>query len=447
MRCIPRIILAAILLLCAGIVRSNLLAQPLLPSTGSGDRKLIDGVAAVVGTEVILISDVVQRAFVMAQQSRGKVDPNDPAFLRELLGEVIDEKLMLTRAREDSITISDEEVNRQVEFRLQQLIQQAGSEQRLEQAYQMSLEQIRREARDIIRPSLLIRRLADTKFANLKVNDLDLKEFYAIYKDSLPDIPDQVELQHIVAKVKPSPEAVAQTEALARAIIDSLRAGGDFADFARRYSADPGSAKEGGDLGWVNYGQFVPEYDAAAKKLELNAISDPVRSDYGIHIIQVLNKRDDAVNSRHILLKLQPGQAERDSAIALLKSLRERALAGEDFGDLARKYSDDDATKGLGGSLGKVPPEQLPTDLAKTVSTLSPGEITEPLPVALTPTESGYHIVRLVRRVPAHPLDPQEDRAQLEQLAMQYKQSKELKKWLAELRKEIYWDIKVAEFK
>lgn len=437
-----------VVLLCAGaIVHSDLVAQPLLPAAGGGDRKLIDGVAAVVGTEVILISDVVQRAFVMAQQNQGKVDPNDPAFLRELLSEVIDEKLMLTRAREDSITIPEEEINRQVEFRLQQLIQQAGSEQRLEQAYQMSIDQIRREARDIIRPSLLIRRLADTKFANLKVNDLDLKEFYSIYKDSLPAIPDQVELQHIVVKVKPSPEVVAQTEALARAIIDSIKAGGDFADFARRYSSDPGSAKEGGDLGWVNYGQFVPEYDAATRKLELNEISDPIRSDYGIHIIQVLNKRDDAVNSRHILLKLKPGDGERDSAIALLKSLRERALGGESFADLARKYSEDETTKGLGGALGKTPPDKLPTDLAKTVSTLSPGEITEPLSVALTPTETGYHIVRLVRRVPAHPLDPEEDRAQLEQLAMQYKQSKELKKWLAELRKEIYWDIKVAEFK
>ncbi len=420
-------------------------AQPL--GAAGSDRKLLDGVVAVVGNEVILMSDIAQRAMLLAQQSRGQIDPNNPKFLRDLLNEVIDEKLMLTRAREDSVSIPDEEVNRQVEFRLQQLIQQAGTEKRLEEAYQMTIEQIRREARDIIRPSLQIRRLTDTRFQNLKVNDLDMREFYDLYKDSLPQMPEQVELQHILITVKPTPNAIERTIAQARSITDSIRNGGDFADFARRYSTDAGSGKAGGDLGMVRFGEFVSEFDSTVRAISVNDISGPVRTEFGIHIIQLLEMRSEEFHARHILLSIKPGESERDSVVAKLRDLRSRALAGESFADLAKANSDDDDSKGLGGSLGKLPVDQLPADLKGAVAGMSVGEISEPKPITLSPSKSGFHIVKLVRRIAPHPLDPKEDRTQLERLALQYKQSKELKKWLQDLRSEIYWDIKAAEFK
>ncbi|MCE7933993.1 MAG: hypothetical protein DYG96_05310 [Chlorobi bacterium CHB2] len=415
---------------------------------GGKNRTLVDGVAAVVGNEIILVSDVVQRARYMAQQSRGAMNPADPKVLKGILQETINEKLLLTRAREDSVVASEEEVNRALDYRLQQLIRQVGSESQLEKVYGMSMEQIRRESRELIRQQLLVQRVTETRFDGLKVSDHDLAEFYQKYRDSLPNVPEQVELQQIVLLDKPTDAAVARTIDLARAITDSVKAGGDFADFARRYSTDAYSAKDGGNVGWVKWGEFVSEYDSAAKALGINEYSGPVRSMYGIHVIQLLEKNDvdRKYRSRHILLKIEQSAAERDTLVARLKSYRARALAGENFGELARQFSQDDDTKALGGAIGLTVPDQLPNDLKKAIETMKEGEITEPLPVKLSPTEGGYHIVRFVRRVPAHAADPVQDRSVLEPLALKYKQGREMEKWIEELREEIYWDIKATEF-
>lgn len=430
------------LLVVGFVLATTAQAQPLI--TPGADRKLLDGVAAVAGSEVILVSDVTQRALLLAQQNRS-VRPDDPAVLREILNELIDEKLLLTRAHEDSVTVSEEEITRGVEFKIQQLLQQAGSEERLTQMYKMSMDEVRREARDPIRQQLLIRKLTETHFSGLKVSDQDLDDFFRKYRDSLPQMPEQIELERILRISKPSESAVAATIALASSITDSIKKGGDFAGFARRYSTDPGSATDGGDVGFVGFGVFVPEYDSAMKALAVNEISGPVRSPFGIHVIQVLDKRPDAIHSRHILLKIEQGVADRDSLLALLKSIRSRALAGESFAELARQYSEDDDTKMLGGALGKLPLEQLPPDLKQAIGSMKDGEITEPLPVAVSQTESGYHVVRVVRHILPHPLDPVEDRAQLERLALRYKQTREYEKWAQELRKDIYWDIKIPE--
>lgn len=434
-------------LLAAGLFYSgtSLLAQPVIGNPGTGtpgtQRDLLDGVAAVVGNEVVLVSDVMQQVALYAREK--KMDARNSALQREVLDAIIDEKLVLTRAREDSITVSDDEVNRAVDYQLQRILSQFnGSEAQVERAYGMSMDKIRRESREIIRQQFMVDRVRQRRFADLKPTDNDVQEFYRIYKDSIPMVPEQLELQSIVMLIKPSDEAKQRTIALARSITDSIRAGKDFADFARRYSSDPGSASNGGELGYVEKGKFVPEFERAAARMGINEISDPVETSFGIHIIQVLDRRDDATRSRHILLRVDQTQAERDSMMAELKSLRARALAGEDFAELARKYSQDEGSKGLGGALGKVPVDQLPPESKSILAPMKAGDITEPAPVTLSPTESGYQIVRVARRIPAHPLDPLEDRSQLERLATVYKQTSEYKQWISELRNEIYWEIK-----
>jgi peptidyl-prolyl cis-trans isomerase SurA len=410
-------------------------------ATPGTDRQVIDGVAAVVGNEVILMSDVMQQLSLYARQNRG-VNPQDPEVQRQVLNAIIDEKLVLTRAREDSIVITDDELNRAVDRQIETIVAKLGSEKRAEETYGMSMARIRQESREIIRQQFLAERERQRRFADLKLTESDLESFYQAYKDSIPQVPEQVELQSIVLLAKPSAEAKKATFDLARSIIDSLKHGGDFADFARRYSIDPGSASAGGDLGFVEKGKFVKSFEDAAAKLGPNDISDPVESEYGIHIIQVLERRGDATHSRHILLPITQSDAERDSMVAKLADLRRRALNGENFADLARKYSEDEDSRGLGGSLGKIPVDQLPPDTKPKMDTMKEGDITEPQQVAISPTEQGYQIIRLVRRIPPHKLDPQEDRAQLERVAQLYKQNEEYGKWIAELRKDIYWEIK-----
>jgi len=410
-------------------------------ATPGTDRQIVDGVAAVVGNEVILMSDVMQQLSLYARQNR-TVNPQDPAIQQQVLNAIIDEKLVLTSAIEDSITISDDELGRAVDRQIESIVSRFGSEKSVEEAYGMTMAKIRQESREIIRQQFLVERARQRHLAGVKLTDSDVQEFYRAYKDSIPQVPEQVELQSIVLLAKPTEESKKAAIALANVLIDSIKQGGDFADFARRYSTDPGSAANGGDLGFVEKGNFVKEFEDAAKRLEINGISPPVQSQFGIHIIQVLERRGDATHSRHILLPLTQSGSQRDSLVAELNALRARAIAGEDFSELARKYSQDEDSRGLGGSLGKIPLEQIPPDTKPKLEGMKDGDITEPQGVAISPTEQGYQIVRLVRRIPPHQLDPQEDRAQLERIATLYKQNEEYAKWVAELRKDIYWEIK-----
>ncbi|MBS1913280.1 MAG: peptidylprolyl isomerase [Bacteroidetes bacterium] len=432
--------LCALVVLCS----APAIAQPVAPAGPGGNRELIDGVAAVVGNDVILVSDVLQQAALYARQNRSG-DPKDPKLQRDVLNALIDEKLVLTRAKEDSIVVTDEELNRAVDYQVQRILSQfGGSAENAEKAYGMSMDRIRQESREILRQQFLVERVRQKRFADLKPSEADIQQFYRTYKDSLPQVPEQVELQSIVMLAKPSAEAKSATLALAHSIIDSLKAGGDFASFARRYSGDPGSAQNGGDLGFVEKGKFVPEFENAVKHLGVNDISDPVESPYGIHIIQLLDRKGESTHTRHILLRIQQSGSERDSLLARLKDLKRRALAGEDFAQLATKYSEDEETKELGGSLGKLPLDQIPADTKGKIADLKDGDITDPIPAAVSATQSGYQIIRIAHRIAPHPLDPEQDRAQLERLAALYKQNQEYTKWVADLRTEIYWEIKTT---
>ena len=437
-----RPITGGFLLLTLLLVSGTLHAQPGGGGTPAGSRAMIDGVAAVAGNEIILVSDVLQRAQLVARQAGGQVKATDPQVQQKVLNDLIDEKLVLTRAREDSITVSEDEVTRKVDFQIERIVQQVGSVKGVEDAYGMSIDRIRQEAREIMRQQILTEKVVRAHFAGMKITDRDIQEVYSVYKDSLGLVPEQVELQQIVLMATPSREAKLATRALLMSIRDSIVAGGDFAEFARRYSADAVSAKNGGDVGYVGPGRFVASYEKATRALGINEISEPVESMYGYHLIQVLDKRADGIRSRHILLRIESTPHERDSLLALARDIRTRALAGESFADLAQKYSADKETAVAGGVIGRAAMDELPAEMKTIVAGMKEGDITEPIQTLVTATESGYRMIRYARRIPAHAYDPIEDRARLEQIAGNYKQRREYSEWLAELRRDIYWEIK-----
>ncbi|MCE2504007.1 MAG: peptidylprolyl isomerase [Chlorobi bacterium] len=413
---------------------------PATGETGSSDKTVIEGIAAVVGDRIILLSDVFQRAALL-RESAQRVGLTQDQLLKEVLNELIYTNLLLVKAEEDSVTVSDDLVEAQAEQYVDRLIRQAGSEMALEMAVGKSMLEIQSEARSIVREQLLVQILQQRRFADLKVTERDLDEFYRLYKDSLPDIPEHVEIAHIYIAEEPSEEVRRNTVELAASIIDSIRNGGDFVEFVRRYSTDPGSAVQGGELGWSKRGKFVPEYEEAAWKLGINEISPPTESKFGLHIIQLLDKRNDEMRTRHILIPLEAGEKERQALLDRLNSIRERALGGESFAALAGEYSQDEESKFQGGLLAKAPTTQMGA-YSWILDSLEIGEITEPRPFAISPTESGYHIIKLVRVIPPHSLDPVEDRELLEQQAKNWKQQNELLAWIEELQEEIYWEVK-----
>jgi peptidyl-prolyl cis-trans isomerase SurA len=274
-----------------------------------------------------------------------------------------------------------------------------------------------------------------------QVGRYEVEEFYRTYRDSLQRVPEEVELAHIFMKPKISEAARAQAKAKLQAIRDSIVGGADFAELAQRHSQDPGSAAQGGDLGLVRRGLFVKEFEAAVFSLTDGQISEVVETPFGLHIIQLLERRGDAVRARHILFRIERTTADDDSTKVFLSHLREQVLAGGDFADLARKYSEDNETNLIGGNLGTFDVDQLDPTLAATVAPLKEGELGNParLPVG---SGYGYHIVWVKRRVPAHEMTLEKDYRRLEALTLNYKRVREYQAWIDELRSSIHWQVR-----
>lgn len=401
-------------------------------------KPVLDKIVAVVGDEIILKSELDYQIQLTAYQN--KLDPNDLQLRNRVLEALIDDKLILAQAILDSVTVTDDEVARQLDSRIQNLIKQVGSQQKLEEIYGMSLSKIRSEFSEDMRKQLIIEKVKQQKFGDMKISAADVRSFYETYKDSLPQIPEQVTLSHIFIVPKPSVTARNQAYSLAKSILDSLKRGADFAELAKKYSQDPGSASSGGDLGLAKRGQFVPEFEHAVFDLKPGEISDIVETQFGFHIIQLIDRRGDQVHVRHILIQIPHLQADDDSAIVLLDSVRARAMAGESFAKLAREYSQDQDTKDLGGDLGTLTVDQLEAPFLATVNKLKVGEMSSP--EKLTYGKSyGYHIVYLRNRIPPHKVSLDGDHERLSNMALSMKQNQAYLSWINQLKSQIYLKI------
>lgn len=400
--------------------------------------QVLDRIVAVVENDPILESELAAQVQFFIMNNR--LDPNTPGLRDQVLQSMINEKLIIAKAIEDSVVVSDEEVQQQLEVAIQSRIQQVGSEARLEEAYGMPLSRIKREYRDEMRKNLLAQKLQQQRFGGSQIGRFEVEEFYRTYRDSLPRVPEEVDLAHIYIRPKFGDAERTAARDVMQKILDSLAAGADFAGLAQRHSDDAGSAPQGGNLGLVRRGQFVKEFESAVFSLGDGQTSGIVETELGMHLIQLVERRGDAVRARHILKRVQRTESGDSSAIRLLDSLRQRILAGDNFAELAKKFSEDKETNLIGGSLGTLELEQLDKSWYTTVSPLSAGEVSTParLPVGNT---YGYHIVLVRKRVPAHTMTMEQDYHKLEQIALNYKRTKDYQVWLESLRSGIYWKI------
>jgi len=227
-----------------------------------------------------------------------------------------------------------------------------------------------------------------------------------------------------------------------QAILDSIRSGGDFADFAKRYSTDAGSAASGGDLGWEKRGVFVREFEETVFSMKEGDISDIVKTQFGFHIIQLLGRRGESVHARHILMKIDKGPASDSAAVEFLRSLRQRVLNGESFAELAGKYSEDEDTKSVGGDLGTLTADQLQPDFSGQIKELKAGDISEPQRTVVG-SSYGFHIIWMRKRTPPHAINLNDDFKRVEQLALYMKRNKLNAEWIDGLKKTIYVDIRL----
>ena len=418
------------------MVRLKILFLMLVLNLAYAQQKVLDRIVAIVGNEVILESDLNYQTYIFAIQNN--LNPNDPNLKRYVLEEMINDKLILTRAIEDTNVVSDDEVDRQIEAQVQALVRQYGSERRLEEIYGMPLGRIKRELREDVKKRLMIEKLKQQKFGTLTVSGYEVEQFYNTYKDSLPEVPETVELYHIMMIPKPVDSVEQAIYQKAKSILDSIRAGGDFKYFAETYSDDKATAKDGGDLGWVRRGMFVKEFEEAVFRLQEGQISDVVRTQFGYHIIQLIERRGEQVHPRHILFKIPLTEESDKMVISKLEEIRYKIISKQGkFEEMAKKYSEDEQTRMQGGYLGMIPVKELEPELKEVVSSLSDGDISQPIKMKYG-NSYAYHIVFLKRKIPAHRMDLKDDYMRIYQYALIEKQNREYQKWVDKLREEVY---------
>ena len=404
----------------------------------SAQDKTIDKIVAVVGNEIITKSELDLQIIRMSM--RNKVDINDPALRAKVLEEMISRKLILAQAVLDSVTVSDEQVTAQLNEQIRMFEQQYGSTQRLEQAAGMTIAQMKREFREDIRKNLMVETLQREKFGAIAVSNREVEEFFRAYRDSLPQVPEQVHLRQITVFPRVLDAFKDAARRKAEALADSLRAGADFADLAKRYSDDAGSARNGGDLGEARRGVFVKEFEEAVFALKPGEVSPVVETPFGFHIVKLMERKGEAVRAQHILIRVQKTGESDDAAKQKLLALRARILAGEDFVVLARAESQDEATRNLGGDLGLLEVQQLGDDMKLIQQKLKDGEISEPSKITFE-RDYGFALVQLVRRISPHAPTLKDDYQRIMNFTRSYKTNKLMFEWIESIKSSVYWKM------
>lgn len=426
-----------------------------LSAPAQAQKKPVDQIAAVVGDNIILTSEVDQLVRRQAQQRQRSY--SDDLWM-QALETLIDQKILAEKARRDTnLTISDQQVSRQLDRRIDQMVQQAGGEDELKKMYGKSVLEIKETFRSDFRSQMLAQRLRQKQMQEIDVTPSEVRQWFEkIPTDSLPDLPKTVRLSHIVQYPAPSAKAKAEARKLIRTVRDSITEGSaSFSAMARQYSDDSRTASAGGELGSVQLDQLVPEFAAVASRTPVGDVSQIFYNENreGYHILRVNSKSGGTVNLDHLLIKVQSGTSDAERVKSSLNTIRDSILHHDQpFELMARRHSEEDRSSDNGGRVTDAQSgtrdlvlDALNPTWRRTIQDLEEGEISKPTKVQLLSGDEAFHIVRLDRRTPAHRADLDTDYDRIRQLALQEKRQRKMQKWIDSLRDEVYVDVRVTK--
>ncbi|MEX2234100.1 MAG: peptidylprolyl isomerase [Cyclobacteriaceae bacterium] len=368
----------------------------------------------------------------------------------EILALITRNKLMLAKAEIDSVVVLDAEVDINTQRRMDIILTQSGrTPEELETLYGKTLEQIRAELRDQIREQMIVQKMEETITADLAVTPAEVKRFFnRIPKDSLPYFSASVEVAQIVKEAKTSATQKAITRNHLLDIRSRMLANEDFATLARKHSNDPSVLSNNGEMGWVGRGRMVPEYEAAAFRLKPGEVSMPFESPFGMHILQLIERRGNEYNSRHILISPKPSEDDLKEASNFLDSLRSLVVNDSlKFENAAKEYSDDVATKGNGGFFSdadggmRLTVDELDPIVFFRIDSMQVGDISKPI---VYRTDDGKDAVRILyykSRIPPHQASLHDDYHKIQVAALNEKKNKVLERWFIKARQDVFINI------
>ncbi len=416
----------------------------LLPLLCAAQEEIVDQVVAVVGDNIVLQSDVENQ--VLQIRSQGALTPRNQLRC-EVLEDLLAQKLLLNQAQVDSIEVTSSQVEMDLDRRLQMFISQVGSAENLEAYYNKSILEIKDDFRELVRDRLLTEQMQREIAGELTITPSEVKSFYnSIPPDSLPLINSQIMISQIVK----NPPFREQTKFEVREKLLNLRKriieGESFVTLAVLYSEDVGSAPKGGELGFRNRSDFVQEFADAAFSLKENTVSPIVETEFGFHIIQLIARRGDQINVRHILMrpKIQPEEIleAKNFLDSLANLVRNDSLS---FEMAARYFSEDELSSVNGGIVinpitgnTKFEMEQLHPSVVQAIRDLKIGEISESFQSVDESGNTVFKIVKIKSRSNPHPANLKEDYAILHDMAKAEKQQEEFLEWIMDKQKTTY---------
>ncbi len=405
--------------------------------------RIVDGVVAVVGKNIVLKSDIDQQYAQLIRQGVASGESDKCKIFEELLFE----KLLLHQADLDSIVVSDEEVAQNSQRRIDMIAQQIGSVQKMEQYYDKSVVEIREEMEPFIRDQMIAQRMLQQITGDAKITPTEVRNFYRnIPEDSLPLINSEIEYAQIIKFPKPSAESINEAKTRLLELKQRVEDGSSFSTLAVLYSEDPGSAKNGGKYESIKRGQFVKEFEAVAFNLKEGEISLPFKTEYGYHIVQLLKRRGEELDLRHILIKPKISPDNLKTVELYLDSVRQAILNKEiTFGEAAEKASDDEDSK-LNEGISINPNSgdsrwdkgSLSRDIFVAMEGLEKGQLSKPSFFRTPDGTEGYRIIKLLEKTEPHRADLKTDYQKIQLMATQEKKNELTQTWIEEKLKTTY---------
>lgn len=411
-------------------------------------QELIDGIIVKVDNQIVLRSDVENIYAQEAGRAAGK--PLPPDLRCKILQSLVLNKLMLARADVDSVTVTDAQVGGELDRRMAYFVQQVGSEKKLEELYNKSAKALKDDLRPQVKEQLVQQKMQETITGKLAVTPREVNQYFTrIPKDSLPYYSTEVEVGQIVVPAQVNEQAKQAAIAKLNDLRAQVLAGASFEELAKKYSEDPGSATQGGLLGFFKRGELVPEYEAASRKLEPGQMSPVVQSQFGFHLIQFIERKGDSYSTRHILLKPATGAADASASAKKLVRLRTQILSDSiSFAKAAKDNSSDKATSANGGLLqnrqdggSRLPLDKLDPAIFFTIDTMKVGHITPPLPYRTDDGKDAMRILYLKSNTPPHQANLNDDYQKIAAAALNEKKSKALDEWFVKNRGTVYLEV------
>lgn len=412
-------------------------------------QQVVDKIVAKVDNQIILKSEieVSYLQFMRSPEAQMMQSPDDVKC--RVLESLVINKMLLARAVMDSVTVEKDLVYEQLNRRMDYFVQQFGTVAKLESYYNKSIDQLKEELYPQIRDQMVTQKMQDNITSGVVITPNDVKKFFKnLPADSLPYFSSEVEVGEIVRLAEINPQDKLFFKQKLEEIRLKIASGEDFCRLAKQYSQDPVSAKNCGEIGFFKKGDLVPEYEAAANQLQPGQTSGIVESQYGYHIIQLIERRDNTYNTRHILIKPTTSSKDLVYPAEFLDSIRTEILASRlSFAKAAKLYSADKETSNNGGMFvnaeggTRISQEDIEPSVFFVIDTMAVGDVSLPVKFVMADGTEAVRVIYFKNKIPAHQANLKDDYQKIYNAALEEKKNNAVNLWFDKTKSQVYIDI------